>query len=67
MTDPVETKVDEIKVDQKSVDENKVGENLENLVSLILHSEVAEEYQDSVKSLTIFQQVQLIESLPAER
>tara|TARA_B100001059_G_C17820295_1_gene577832 strand:- start:11 stop:1396 length:1386 start_codon:yes stop_codon:yes gene_type:complete len=66
MTDPVETKVDEIKVDEKSVDENKVGENLENLVSLILHSEVAEEYQDSVKSLTIFQQVQLIESLPAE-
>ncbi len=71
MTDPVETKVDDGNADKKNVDENNVGENnvgenLENLVSLILRSEVAEEYKDSVKSLTIFQQVQLSESLPAE-
>ncbi len=40
--------------------------NMEELVSQILLSKQSEEYLDTVKKLTIFQQVQLIESLPAE-
>lgn len=49
------------------IDETKPSENIENLVSLILHSHEPDEYLDNIKGLTIFQQVQLIESLPAEK
>lgn len=47
--------------------EMKSIENIENLVSLILNSHDPEAYLDQVNCLTIFQQVQLIESLPAEK
>ena len=40
--------------------------NMEELVSKILLDKHSEEYFKKVKNLTIFQQVQLIESLPAE-
>jgi magnesium transporter len=49
------------------IDEIKPSENIEDLVYLVLHSHESDEYLDKVKSLTIFQQVQLIESLPAEK
>ncbi|MFT4776820.1 MAG: magnesium transporter [Oleispira sp.] len=40
--------------------------NMEELVAQILLNKQPEEYFDTVKQLTIFQQVQLIESLPAD-
>ncbi|MGK0249198.1 MAG: magnesium transporter [Oleispira sp.] len=40
--------------------------NMEELVSKLLLNRQSEEYFDTIKNLTIFQQVQLIESLPAE-
>jgi magnesium transporter len=40
--------------------------NMEQLVAQILLNKQPEEYFDTVKQLTIFQQVQLIESLPAD-
>lgn len=50
-----------------AVDEVLSGIEMEELVSKILLSEHSEEYFEEVKNLTIFQQVQLIESLPAEQ
>lgn len=50
-----------------AVDEVLSDIGMEELVSKILLSENSEEYFEEVKSLTIFQQVQLIESLPAEQ
>jgi magnesium transporter len=40
--------------------------NMEELVSKLLLNRQSEEYFDTIKNLTIFQQVQLIESLPAD-
>jgi magnesium transporter len=48
------------------IEENHSDVNIENLVSLALLNQQSEAYVDSIKNLTIFQQVQLIESLPAE-
>ena len=50
-----------------TIDEMKPIENIEDLVMLVLHSHEPETYLDQVNGLTIFQQVQLIESLPAEK
>ncbi len=50
-----------------AVDEVLSGIEMEELVSKILLSENSEGYFEEVKNLTIFQQVQLIESLPAEQ
>jgi len=48
------------------IEEKQFDENIEKLVSLALLNQQSEAYVDSIKNLTIFQQVQLIESLPAE-
>lgn len=48
------------------VDEIKPNENMQDLVGLVLHRRESDEYCERVKNLTIFQQVQLIESLPSE-
>lgn len=50
-----------------AVDEVLSGIEMKELVSKILLSENSEGYFEEVKKLTIFQQVQLIESLPAEQ
>jgi magnesium transporter len=50
-----------------NVDDVKFDENMDALVSLVLFSRESDEYQNRVENLTIFQQVQLIESLPAEK
>jgi magnesium transporter len=50
-----------------NIDEMKPIENIESLVWLVLHSHEPEAYYEKVNGLTIFQQVQLIESLPAEK
>ena len=50
-----------------AVDEVLSGIEMEELVSKILLSANSEGYFEEVKNLTIFQQVQLIESLPAEQ
>jgi len=50
-----------------AVDEVLSDIEMEELVSKVLLSENSEGYFEEVKNLTIFQQVQLIESLPAEQ
>jgi magnesium transporter len=50
-----------------AVDEVLSDIEMEELVSKVLLSENPEGYFEEVKNLTIFQQVQLIESLPAEQ
>ncbi len=48
------------------VDEVKQDTKIEDLVSLALLNRQSDEYIESVRKLTIFQQAQLIESLPAD-
>lgn len=50
-----------------TVDEVLSDDEMEELVSKVLLSVDSAEYFEEVKDLTIFQQVQLIESLPAEQ
>ena len=50
-----------------TVDEVLSDEQMEELVAKVLLSKNSADYFEEVKSLTIFQQVQLIESLPAEQ
>jgi magnesium transporter len=49
-----------------TVDEVLSDDEMEELVSKVLLSKNSDEFFEEVKNLTIFQQVQLIESLPAE-
>lgn len=50
-----------------TVDEVLSDDEMEELVSKVLLSKSSDEFFEEVKNLTIFQQVQLIESLPAEQ